>query len=299
MDELTVAGITDPQLRASYTECKRLNSLHGKTYYLATLLLPPAKRPFVHALYGFARYADEIVDDLNSTLTDEEKAVELSTWGNQVLKDIKSGTSSDHIGRALVDTVTRFDIPISYFEAFLHSMTMDLTVSEYQSFEDLMEYVYGSASVIGLQMLPILGSTSPQALIAAEKLGTAFQLANFIRDVDEDLDRGRIYLPIQELAAHGVTHEMLVERVLTPQIKAALQEQIARVRRLQEEAAPGIKLLAPQSQACIEAASELYCGIVDEVEKIDYEIFTKRAKTSTWRRIKVAFPALLRARAAR
>ena len=299
MSELDAAGILDPELRASYTECKRLNSLHGKTYYLATLLLPPAKRPFVHALYGFARYADEIVDDLNSTLTDEEKAAELSTWGNQVLSDIKSGTSSDHIGRALVDTVRRFDIPISYFEAFLHSMTMDLTVSEYQSFEDLMEYVYGSASVIGLQMLPILGSTSPEALIAAEKLGTAFQLANFIRDVGEDLDRGRIYLPIQELSAHGVTNEMLEEKILTPQIKAALQEQIARVRRLQKEAAPGIKLLAPESQACIEAASELYCGIVDEVEKIDYEIFAKRAKTSTWRRIKVALPALLKARAAR
>ena len=299
MSELDAAGIFDPELRASYTECKRLNSLHGKTYYLATLLLPPAKRPFVHALYGFARYADEIVDDLNSTLTDEEKAVELSTWGNQVLSDVKSGTSSDHIGRALVDTVKRFDIPISYFEAFLHSMTMDLTVSEYQSFEDLMEYVYGSASVIGLQMLPILGSTSPEALVAAEKLGTAFQLANFIRDVSEDLDRGRIYLPIAELKAHGVTNEMLEERVLTPQIKSALKEQIARVRRLQAEAAPGIKLLAPESQACIEAASELYCGIVDEVEKIGYEVFAKRAKTSTWRRIKVAFPALLRARAAR
>ena len=299
MSELDAAGILDPELRASYTECKRLNSLHGKTYYLATLLLPPAKRPFVHALYGFARYADEIVDDLNSTLTDEEKAAELSTWGNLVLSDIKSGTSSDHIGRALVDTVRRFDIPISYFEAFLHSMTMDLTVSEYQSFEDLMEYVYGSASVIGLQMLPILGSTSPEALIAAEKLGTAFQLANFIRDVGEDLDRGRIYLPIQELSAHGVTNEMLEEKILTPQIKAALQEQIARVRRLQKEAAPGIKLLAPESQACIEAASELYCGIVDEVEKIGYEIFAKRAKTSTWRRIKVALPALFKARAAR
>jgi len=299
MNELDAAGIIDPELRASYTECKRLNSLHGKTYYLATLLLPPAKRPFVHALYGFARYADEIVDDLNSTLSDEEKAVELSTWGNQVLADIKNGISSDHIGRALVDTVKRFDIPISYFEAFLHSMTMDLTVSEYQSFDDLMEYVYGSASVIGLQMLPILGSTSPEARAAAEKLGTAFQLANFIRDVGEDLDRGRIYLPIQELTAHGVTNEMLEERVLTPQIKAALREQIARVRRLQREAAPGIKLLAPESQACIEAASELYCGIVDEVEKIDYQIFDKRAKTSTWRRIKVAFPALLRARAAR
>ncbi|CAB4675486.1 MAG: phytoene/squalene synthase family protein [Actinobacteria bacterium] len=299
MDELTAAGITDPALRASYTECKRLNSLHGKTYYLATLLLPPAKRPFVHALYGFARYADEIVDDLNSKLTDEEKALELETWGNQVLKDIEAGKSSDHIGRALVDTVKRFDIPIAHFEAFLHSMTMDLTVSEYETFEDLMEYVYGSASVIGLQMVPILGSTSPEALAAAEKLGTAFQLANFIRDVGEDLDRGRIYLPISELKSHGVTHEALNERVLTPQIKSALQEQIARVRRLQAEAAPGIKLLSPESQACIEAASELYCGIVDEVEKIDFQIFEKRAKTSTWRRIKVAFPALLRARKAR
>ncbi len=299
MDELTAAGISDPALRASYAECKRLNSLHGKTYYLATLLLPPEKRPFVHALYGFARYADEIVDDLNSTLSDDEKAAELSTWGSQVLADIKSGVSHDHIGRALVDTVNRFEIPIAHFEAFMKSMTMDLTVSEYQTFEDLMEYVYGSASVIGLQMVPILGASSPNANIAAEKLGTAFQLANFIRDVGEDLDRGRIYLPIDELKSHGVTHEMLEARVLTPQIKSALKEQIARVRRLQKEAAPGIKLLAPQSQACIEAASELYCGIVDEVEKIDYQIFDKRAKTSTWRRIKVAFPALLRARAAR
>ena len=299
MNELDAAGIIDPDLRASYEECKRLNSLHGKTYYLATLLLPPAKRPFVHALYGFARYADEIVDDLNSTLTDEEKAIELSTWGNQVLADIKNGVSHDHIGRALVDTVNRFKIPVAHFEAFMKSMTMDLTVSEYQSFDDLMEYVYGSASVIGLQMVPILGASSPDAYVAAEKLGTSFQLANFIRDVGEDLDRGRIYLPIQELTAHGVTHEMLEERVLTPQIKAALKEQIARVRRLQKEAAPGIKLLSPESQACIEAASELYCGIVDEVEKIDYQIFEKRAKTSTWRRIKVALPALLRARAAR
>jgi phytoene synthase len=289
----------DAALAASYEECKRLNSLHGKTYYLATLLLPKNKRPYVHALYGFARYADEIVDDLASTLSPTEKAEALRSWSSGVLADLKAGTSTDHIGRALVDTARKFDIPHQHFVDFLHSMEMDLTVTEYQTYEDLLEYVYGSASVIGLQMLPILGSTSPEALIAAEKLGTAFQLANFIRDVGEDLDRGRIYLPIKELTAHGVTHEMLEERVLTPQIKAALQEQIARVRRLQDEAAPGIKLLAPESQACIEAASELYCGIVDEVEKIDYEIFAKRAKTSTWRRIKVAFPALLKARAAR
>ena len=299
MDELSKAGITDPALRTSYLECKRLNSLHGKTYYLATLLLPPAKRPFVHALYGFARYADEIVDDLASTLTDEEKANSLKQWGEGVISDIKSGNSNDQIGKALVDTVRRFDIPIEYFQAFLHSMTMDLTITEYQEYEDLQEYVYGSAAVIGLQMVPVLGrekgSSIDKVNSAAEKLGVAFQLANFIRDVGEDLDRGRVYLPIAELQSQGVTREMLEDKVLTPQIKSALKEQIERVRRLQRESATGIKMLSVQSRACIQAASELYCGIVDEVEKIDYQIFSKRAKTSNWRRMKVAIPAYLRA----
>ncbi|MEI7561782.1 MAG: phytoene/squalene synthase family protein [Actinomycetes bacterium] len=299
MDELTAAGILDPALRKSYAECKKLNAQHGKTYYLATLLLPQAKRPFVHALYGFARYADEIVDDLNSTLSDDEKANALKQWGDGVLSDIKNGKSHDHIGAALVDTVNRFNIPISYFEAFLKSMTMDLTVTEYHTYEDLLEYVYGSAAVIGLQMVPILGVLDQNAYAAAEKLGIAFQLANFIRDVGEDLERGRVYLPITELQASGVTREMLEERVLTPEIKKALQFQIARVRDLQNQATPGIAMLASESRACIEAASELYCGIVDEVEKINYEIFEKRAKTSTWRRIKVALPAFIRARKAR
>lgn len=299
MNELDAAGIVGEELRASYTECKRLNSLHGKTYYLATLLLPKAKRPFVHALYGFARYADEIVDDLASTLSEDEKAAHLSTWGEGVLADLRTGASRDPIGMALADTVSRFSIPIEYFESFLHSMTMDLTVSEYQTYDDLMEYVYGSASVIGLQMVPILGPLSPEAYPLAEKLGTAFQLANFIRDVGEDLDRGRIYLPLQELQAHGVSWEMLNERATTPEIRTALKEQIARVRQLQREADAGIHLLEPSSRACIEAASELYCGIVDEVEKIDYQIFDERAKTSTWRRLKVAVPAYRRALAAR
>jgi phytoene synthase len=294
MDELTAAGITDPDLRASYEECKRLNALHGKTYYLATLLLPKAKRPFVHALYGFARYADEIVDDLASELSVEEKAEALSTWGNGVLADLKRGTSNDHVGRALIDTVKRFDIPHEHFEAFLHSMTMDLTVQEYETYEDLLEYVYGSAAVIGLEMVPILGPLHKDAYEAAKKLGIAFQLANFIRDVDEDLDRGRVYLPIKELAQFGVTREMLEERVLTPEIVEALKFQIARVRQLQAESAAGIAMLEATSRPCIEAASTLYCGIVDEVEKIGYDIFNQRAKTSTARRIRVAGAAFLK-----
>jgi len=298
MDELTAAGITDPRLRASYVECKRLNSLHGKTYYLATLLLPKEKRPYVHALYGFARYADEIVDDLKSTLTDGEKAHALNAWGDQVIQDLQAGSSKDPVAAALVDTAIKFKIPIEYFEAFLKSMKMDLTITEYQTYEDLYEYVYGSAAVIGLQMVHILGTVSPsdlnEAKIAAEKLGVAFQLANFIRDVGEDLDRGRVYLPVSELQFHGVTRTMLEEKVLTPQIRSALKEQIRRVRKLQAESDSGIKLLSPGSRECILAASELYCGIVDEVEKIDYEVFTKRAKTSSWRRLKVAGPAYMR-----
>jgi phytoene synthase len=299
MDELTAAGITDPQLRASYEECKRLNALHGKTYYLATLLLPKAKRPFVHALYGFARYADEIVDDLASTLSDKEKAAELKTWGDKVLAGLKSGDSNDQVGRALIDTVTRFDIPHEHFVAFLHSMTMDLTVTEYADYEALMEYVYGSAAVIGLEMVPILGALSEAAYEPAEKLGVAFQLANFIRDVGEDLDRGRVYLPQDELAQFRVDREMLEARKLTPQIVAALKFQIERVRQLQREATPGILQLEPSSRPCIEAASELYCGIVDEVEAIGYDIFNKRAKTSTARRMRVAGKAYVKAIAAR
>jgi len=299
VSELNAAGITDPELRASYEECKRLNSLHGKTYYLATLLLPAAKRPFVHALYGFARYADEIVDDLASTLSAQEKAEVLRNWSSEVLQGLKTGQSSDLVGRALIDTVQRFDIPHQHFVDFLHSMEMDLTVTEYQTFDDLYEYVYGSAAVIGLQMVPILGGDTVNSLAAAKDLGVAFQLANFIRDIGEDLERGRVYLPLQELAEHGVTREMLEARKLTPEIISALKFQIARVRQLQKDAEPGIALLDKTSQPCIRAASELYCGIVDEVEKIGYDIFNKRAKTSTARRARVALAAYINAVIAR
>ena len=302
MNELDAAGISDPLLRESYVECKRLNSLHGKTYYLATLLLPRAKRPHVHALYGFARYADEIVDDLQSTLTPQEKSDALRRWSDQMLQDISNGRSSDHVGRALVDTVQRFEIPIAYFEAFLHSMAMDLTVTEYQSYEDLMEYVYGSAAVIGLQMVHVLGALEGKkdaALPLAEKLGISFQLANFIRDVGEDLERGRVYLPLAELQKFGVSRKMLEARQITPQIIEALKFQIARVRELQKQADEGILMLSADSRPCIKAASELYCGIVDEVEKIDYDVFNKRAKTSNWRRAKTALPAWIQAVQAR
>ena len=291
MDELTSAGILDPDLRASYTECKRLNVEHGKTYYLATLLLPKSRRPFVHALYGFARYADEIVDNLLSPLSATEKAVQLHSWSQKILANLENGESEDPIGRALIDTVQRFAIPHQYFEAFFKSMAMDISIREYSTFDHLMEYMYGSAAVIGLEMSYVLGASSADDLTAAKNLGVAFQLANFIRDVSEDLDRGRIYLPLAELSLHGVNREMLERKVLTPEIVAALKDQIARVRKLQKTANSGIALLPRESRPCILAASDMYCGIVDAVEANGYDIFSSRARVPRNRRAKIMIRA--------
>ena len=294
--DLDAAQIFDPALRESYELCRQLNAKHGKTYYLATLLLPPEKRPYVHALYGFARYADEIVDDLASTLPDEEKADQLNSWGKNFLEIFETGETSDPVCIAVLDTVRRWKIPREHFEAFLHSMTMDLTITEYQTYEDLYEYVYGSAAVIGLQMVPILEPTDQLAYARATELGIAFQLANFIRDVGEDLDRGRIYLPLDELAQFGVTRADLEKRIATPQIKEALKFQINRVRQLEESSRIGISMLGAKSQPCIETARILYCGIVSAVEDIDYEVFQRRASVSLRRRLRVAIPAYLQAR---
>jgi phytoene synthase len=296
LKELRAAGIVDPKLQQSYLRCRELNAKHGKTYFLATRLLPPAKRPYVHALYGFARYADEIVDDLASTLTPEQKADQLNTWGDTVLKDLTAGSSADPIAAALVDTVNRWNIPLAHFEAFLKSMRMDLTVTEYQTYEDLYEYVYGSAAVIGLQMVPILEPTSDAAYEPAKDLGVAFQLANFIRDINEDLDRGRIYIPIEDLTKFGVTKADLLERKLTDPIRELIKFEIARVRELEQKSIPGIQLLSPASQPCIDAARILYCGIVGAVEDIEYQVFNKRAKVNNIQRIKVAGKAWLSAR---
>jgi phytoene synthase len=299
--ELDAAGIRDPQLRASYEACRRLNAAHGKTYYLATLLLPPHKRPYVHALYGFARYADEIVDDLGSTLSDAEKADWLLGWGAQFVKDVEAGGSDHEISKAVVDTVRRWDIPMTHVEDFLASMRMDLTVTEYATYEDLTLYVHGSAAVIGLQMVPILEPLVPREVAEpyARDLGVAFQLSNFIRDVGEDLRRGRVYLPQEDLQAFGVTREHLAQGVVDGRVRRLLAFEIARTRELYRSAALGVRLLHPTSRPCIETALRLYGGILDEVEAADYQVLGQRVSVGPATRAAVALPGLARAWVAR
>jgi 15-cis-phytoene synthase len=299
--ELDAAGITDPALRASYERCRRLNATHGKTYYLATLLLPAAKRPYVHALYGFARYADEIVDDLDSTLSPAQKADWLSGWGAQFLADVRAGGSDHPVSRAVVDTVRRWDIPLSLFEDFLASMRMDLTVTDYPTYADLMTYVWGSAAVIGLQMVPVLEPTVPRAVAEpyAVDLGVAFQLSNFIRDVGEDLRRGRVYLPGEDLALFGVDRDRLARGVVDGPIRRLLAYEIARTRELYRSAAPGVRLLDPTGRDCLDTAVRLYGGILAAVERADYQVLDRRVSVGPGRRARVAVPGLARAYAAR
>ena len=209
--ELDAAGVTEPALRQAYATCRALNAAHGRTYFLATRLLPPARRPAVHALYGFARYADEIVDDLDDDRPVAEKAAHLDALTAGLAAALAGAPTEVPVLAALADTARRYAIDHRHFTDFMVSMRMDTTVTEYASFDELAVYVHGSAAVIGLQMLPILGTRVPREEAAphAAALGVAFQLTNFLRDVGEDLDRGRVYLPRDELAAVGGDRELL------------------------------------------------------------------------------------------
>lgn len=294
--ELDAAGIADPVLRESYQRCRRLHAVHGRTFYLATRLLPPAKRPYVHALYGFARYADEIVDDERSGRTVKEKEAALDA--------LVAALAGGYEGRggvlpAVLDTSRRWDIPRTHFATFLAAMRMDLTVTEYGTYEDLTTYMHGSAAVVGLQMVPILEPTSRAAYAYAADLGIAFQLANFLRDIGEDLRRGRLYLPLQDLAIFGLTRADLAAGVVDGRVRRLLAFEIARTRELLRNARPGIRLLHPASRDCIATAATLYSGILDAIERADYQVLDRRVAVGPVRRAAVAGPALYRANRAR
>jgi 15-cis-phytoene synthase len=293
----TVAGRAE-QLQAAYAHCAAIAARHGKSYHLATRLLTADRRPAVHALYAAARTADDLVDHPGA-----DPAGDLAEWSRAVLADLDAGWSDDPVRLALVATFGRYGIPVEHLVDFLAAMTSDLEVTGYADLAALDRYMWGSAAVIGLQVLPVLGTAPGVALEEAAPhaiaLGEAFQLTNFLRDVGEDADRGRVYLPADLLAAHGVTREQLAEKRHDARFAALMRDMVAVVRRRYDDAAPGTPLLAPESRDCVRAATALYGGILTEIERADYRVLDRRVSVSKPRRLAVFARRLTAAQLAR
>jgi phytoene synthase len=264
-------------LDESYARCRELNKRYGTTYYWSTKVLPRVKQHHVWALYAFCRYADDIVDDLGPVSV-ERRADALADFGNRFFLDLAAGRSDDPVLKAVVHTVKAFDIDTDCFRRFLRSMTMDLTVATYETWDDLLVYMDGSAAVIGEMMLPILEPLRPEATAHARDLGNAFQLTNFLRDIAEDLDRNRQYVPQEDLRRFGVD---LTPRRCTPEFVELMRFEIARCRELYVSADLGLAMLPTESAKCIGAARVLYGRILDKIEEQHYDVFAKRARVST------------------
>ena len=268
-------------LERSYARCRQLTRAHGTTYYWSTRLLPRAQQPHVFALYAFCRHADDIVDAIDDTRV-EDRARALGDLGERFEVDLAAGRSDDEVLAAVVDTALRYDIDPGCFRRFLRSMAMDLTTSSYETYDDLLVYMDGSAAVVGEMMLPILEPTDPAAVAPARDLGLAFQLTNFLRDVDEDLDRGRVYLPRADLTHFGADP---AARAATPEWIELMRFEIDRTRGLYRSAEEGLELLPPRSARCIDSARRLYEGILDKIEAAGYDVFAGRVRLSTARKV--------------
>jgi 15-cis-phytoene synthase len=304
-------------LEAAYERCRQIHRRNGRSYYLATRLLPAWKQRHVHALYGFTRYADEIVDGMRP-LREQERARRLACWsaglhaglagqerGSPVPVE-RAGFDQDGgaVLLAVSHTIRVFDLDTHDFAVFLDSMAMDLTVTSYRTYDDLLGYMAGSAAVIGTMTLPILQAPSagPAVDLAAtaepaRELGIAFQLTNFVRDVAEDLDRGRVYLPVEDLDSFGIERaDLLAARRAghsTPAIRELMGFEVARAREHYARAEIGIGMLEATSRPCVRAAFRLYLGILDEIERNGLDVFSRRAVVSQGRRFRLVAGALL------
>jgi phytoene synthase len=286
-------------LAESYERCRELNKRHGTTYYWSTLVLPKVKQHHVHALYGFCRYADDIVDDLDPATPVEQKAAALADFGDRFFADLAAGHSDDPVLKAVVHTVRAFAIDPDCFRRFLRSMTMDLTITGYETWDDLRDYMDGSAAVIGEMMLPILEPLRPEAFGHARDLGDAFQLTNFLRDIAEDADRGRVYVPQEDIRRFGAA-DAWEQRRATPAFVELVRFEIERCRELYASADLGVPMLPPVEGRCIRSARVLYSRILEVIEANGYDVWRERARVPTWRKAALVSremgPALLHRR---
>ena len=277
----------DLSLAGCYELCRKIHKAHSRTYYFSTSLFPQEVRPHVHALYGFMRYADEIVDNPGDTSL-EEQLMGLEAFEAETLAAVAGEPVSNPVLRAFADTVLLCGIGTDLVTAFMTSMKMDTHVFRYETYTDLQAYTYGSAAVVGLMMCRVVGARGEASAPHAEALGVAMQLTNFLRDVGEDWARGRVYLPLEDLKRFDYAEEELGREVIDERFVALMRFEIARARELYRVADEGMRYIPRGRRYPVVVARELYAAILDRVEASGYDVFTRRAETSFAHKLKVA-----------
>jgi phytoene synthase len=272
-------------LERAYAHCVAVTREHSKTFYTASTLLPPAKRQAVRALYAFCRISDDLVDRAQG-----DRLAALEAWRKRALSGdpAASNPSAPHalVALAWTDTRARFGIPARYAHQLIDGVAQDVHATRYATFDDLAAYAYGVASTVGLMSMHITGFDGPEAIPYAVKLGVALQLTNILRDVGEDWEAGRLYLPRDELAAHGLSEAEMTAGRVDDRWRAFMRFQIARNRRLYAESLPGVAMLHADGRFAIAAAAELYCGILQDIEAHDYNVFSRRAHVTKWGKLR-------------
>mgnify|MGYP002713154357 CR=1 FL=1 len=267
-------------MQTAYNHCARLTYTHSRTFYIASGLLPKVKQQAARALYAFCRVTDDIVD---RNAHPEQRESDLHQWQARV--NLPNPPQNDLVALAWADAKTRYNIPCGYADQLIHGVARDLDKTRYQTFEELAEYAYGVASTVGLMAMHIVGFAGEHALPYAVRLGVALQLTNILRDVCEDWRVGRVYLPQEELEAFGLSEEDIAKGQVTERWRNFMRFQIARNRKLYEESWEGIQLLNPDGRFAISVAAALYRDILTDIEKHDYDVFTRRAHLTTWQKI--------------
>ncbi|HBE21178.1 MAG TPA: phytoene synthase [Cyanobacteria bacterium UBA11159] len=289
----------------AYEICRQITAKYAKTFYLATWLMPEEKRRAIWAIYVWCRRTDELVDGPQARLTTTET---LDRWEKQ-LESVFAGEPVDDTDVALVDTLQRFPMDIAPFRDMIAGQRMDLHRSRYETFEELKLYCYRVAGTVGLMTSPVLGldtskgktpwnaPNSNNPIEEAIALGIAKQLTNILRDVGEDAQRGRIYLPLEDLAMFNYTEADLFNGVVDDRWKALMRFQIQRAHKFYSQAEKAIGLLCRDSRWPVWAATMLYQGILDVIERNQYDVFRQRAYVSTSRKLLHLPVAWLRAQA--
>jgi phytoene synthase len=281
----------DPYLCSAYRACRRMQRRYDPTYYCATMRLPRDVRPAVHALYGFVRGADELVDGPNRPPDPAARRLALDRWQAELELGLATGRSRHPVIAALVDAGRRHDLPLSELSVYMDSMRFDCGPVRVATRTELDTYMRGSAGAVGLIMAPLLGVPSEFHPTVAE-LGTAFQLTNFIRDVSEDYQLDRVYLPGEDRACLGVSVQDIAARRMTDGLRALLALEVARARQAFATTSILDDVLDPGIRPGVRLARSVYERVLDRVEALGFDVLRHRVRVPPWQLGAVAIAAL-------